>query len=231
MLINIPHLPVPIFFDAEKVESEISKIPYEFLDYVSGLSNGIDMDLYTDNWKSLALYSIDGSINSDPKEAWTGEFKRTELNTFCPYLYDLVDQFGGSLLARIEKVMPNGSVGWHSHVMEGKQPEWISVFQLPIIMPETSKYSVVSYMDYRGSDYKKKFKVYEQRYIPGQVYVLNSYHYHNAFNYGENPMLMIRIYADTRDPAVQEILQKSMDVYNGEFIQSYDEFANSIGVA
>ena len=231
MLINIPHLPVPIFFDAKRVEKEISRIPYEFSDYTSGLSNGIYINLFEENWKSLALYSINGSVISDPKESWTGEFKRTELSTYCPYIYDLVDNLGGSLLARIEKVMPNSSVGWHSHVMEGKQPEWITVFQIPVVMPETSKYSVVSYMDYRGSDYKKKFKVYEQAYTVGQVYVLNSYHYHNAFNYSEDQMIMVRVYADKRDQKIQKLLETSINNYTGEYIHTYEEYINSIGVA
>lgn len=228
MLNNIPHLPVPMFFDYEKMAQEVSQIPYEFPDYVSGLSNGINMELYKSNWKSLALYSIDGSVNSDPREPWTGEFKKTELN--CPYIYGVLDSIGCSLLARIEIIMPNASVGWHSHVMEGKQPEWISILQFPIIMPEDSKYSVVSYMDYRGSDYKKKFKVYEERYKPGQVYVLNSYHYHNAFNYSEKPMVMVRVYVDNRDPAIKYLLEKSIDYYNGEYIQTYEDYINSIGL-
>jgi len=231
MLVNIPHLPVDMFFDATRAEAEIARIPYEFSDYISGLSNGIDMNLVRNNWKTLALYSINGSVVADPKEPWTGEFKRTELSTYCPYIYDLVDNIGGSLLARIEKVMPNSSVGWHCHVMEGKQPEWITVFQIPVVMPETSKYSVVSYMDYRGSDYKKQFKVYEQTYKTGQMYILNSYHYHNAFNYSEDPMIMVRFYVDSRDLKVQKILQKAMDSYNGEYIQNYEEYVNSIGVA
>jgi hypothetical protein len=229
MLNNIPHLPVSVFFDADRIANEIADLKY--FDYRSGLSNDVNMELTGLDWKSVSLYSIDGTMQPDPKEQWEGEFIETELLESCPYTKEVIQQLGGGkLLARVEKVMPNSSVGWHSHVMEGKQPEWIVLFQLPIIMPENSKYSVVSYMDYRGSDYKKPFKVYEENYVPGQVYVLNSYHYHNAFNYGETSMIMVRIYADSRDPVVQEILQKSINIYSGNHIQSYEDYVSRIGL-
>jgi hypothetical protein len=229
---NIPHLPFPIFFNAHKIYEEITNLPHPLQPYYTGLRKDVPMDVFErqENWRSLALYSISGKIESHPEEPWTGDYKPTELKQHCPYLYEVLESVGaGKLLARIEAIQPNRSVGWHSHVTEGKQPEWISVWQLPIIMPEKSKYSVISYMDYRGSTYLEPFKVYEKHYNPGQVYALNSYHYHNAFNYdAKEPMLMIRFYVDLRDPLVSELTKDAINRYTGDHIETYQEYISKL---
>jgi hypothetical protein len=166
------------------------------------------------------LYSINGECKSDPKEAWTGEFKETDAIKKCPYLRELLLSFGaGNLLARIERINPSGSAGWHSHVLESKQPEWISVWQLPIQMPKNSKFSVLHYMDYRCSDFNKPIPVYEESYPVGRGYCFNSYHYHNAFNYGDSPMIMVRFYVDSRNPNIRNILESSINNYAGSYME------------
>lgn len=230
---NIAHLPLNIEFDHVKILEEINKLPYTLKKYRSALANGKVMNIHEkETWDSLALYSIDGQVESNPAEPWTGNFTRTEVAELCPYLNSVLQSVGGGkLLARIEFFNKGGSAGWHSHIMEAGQPEWISVWNLPILMPKDSKFSVISFMEYRGSDYNKPIKVYEQWYEPGKMYCLNSYHYHNAFNYSDDPMIMVRFYVDSREEKVKEILEKSMDSYTGEHIQTYEEYVNSIGVA
>lgn len=229
---NIPHLPLNIEFDHERILQEVNSLPHVLKKYRSALSNGKVMKIHDEErWDSLALYSIDGKVESNPAEPWTGDFIKTEVLELCPYLDSVLQSVGGgTLLARIEFFNKGGSAGWHSHIMEAGQPEWISVWNLPLVMPKDSKFSVLSFMEYRGSDYTKPVKVYEGWYEPGKMYCLNSYHYHNAFNYNDEPMIMIRFYVDIRDPKVHEILKIAMDSYNGERIQSYEEYVNSIGV-
>jgi len=228
---EIAHLPLGIEFDHNLILQEIEKLPYKLEKYRSALSNDRIMDIHDEErWDSIALYSIDGNVKSNPAEPWTGNFVKTDAIKLCPYLDSVLQSVGGGkLLARIEVFSKGGSAGWHSHVKEAGQPEWISVWNLPIMMPKESKYSVISYMDYRGSDYSKPIKVYEQWYKPGNLYCLNSYHYHNAFNYSEDPMLMIRFYVDTRDTLVQTILQQSIDTYKEELIPTYEEYISSLG--
>jgi hypothetical protein len=230
---NIAHLPLNIEFDHVKILEEINNLPYVAEKYRSALSNEKVMDIHEEeNWDSLAVYSIDGKVKSNPAEPWTGDFVKTEVAELCPYLDSVLQSVGGGkLLARIEFFNKGGSAGWHSHIMEAGQPEWISVWNLPIVMPKDSKFSVISFMDYRGSDYNKPIQVYEQWYEPGKMYCLNSYHYHNAFNYNDEPMVMVRFYVDIRNEKVKEILEKSMENYAGEYIQTYEEYVNSIGVA
>jgi len=217
-LSQIAHLPLPIEFDASKILSEIQGL--QFYPYNSW--EDIKAGCYIESsWDSIALYSINGESKSDPKEAWTGEFKETDAIKKCPYLRELLLSLGaGNLLARIERINPNGSAGWHSHVLESKQPEWISVWQLPIQMPENSKFSVLHYMDYRCSDFNKPIPVYEEYYPVGRGYCFNSYHYHNAFNYGDSPMIMVRFYVDSRNPNIRNILESSINNYDGSYMES-----------
>lgn len=227
---EIAHLPLGIEFNHNLILQEIENLPYKLEKYRSSLSFDETMQLdEIDGWSSIALYSIDGNVKSNPAESWTGDFVKTDAIKLCPYLNSVLESVGGGqLLARIETFPKGSSAGWHSHVKEAKQPEWISVWNLPLVMPKESKFSLITYMDYRGSDYNKPIKVFEQWYEPGKMYCLNSYHYHNAFNYSEEPMIMVRFYVDSRKPQIKAILESSINRYGGEYMQTYDEYCNTI---
>jgi hypothetical protein len=226
---EIAHLPLGIEFDHNLILQEIENLPYKLNKYRSSLSFDRTMQLDDlDKWDSIALYSIDGDIKSNPAEAWDGHFVKTNAIKLCPYLDSVLKSVGGGeLLARIEVFSKGGSAGWHSHAKEAGQPEWISVWNLPIVMPKGSKFSLITYMDYRGSDYNKPIKVFEERYEPGKMYCLNSYHYHNAFNYSDEPMIMIRFYVDSRKPQVRVILETSINNYTGEYMQTYEQYSHA----
>ena len=223
---RIPHLPLGIEFDANKILQELNTLPWGASSYRSALSNDKVMNIHdVSRWDSVALYSVDGKVESNPAEPWEGDFKATDAIKHCPYLDSVLKSVGaGNLLARVETFSKEGSAGWHSHILEARQPEWISIWQLPLSMPKECKYSVISYMDYRGSDYSEPIPVYEEWYEPGKMYCLNGYHYHNAFNYSDEPMIMIRFYVDKRVPVVQEILKKAIDQYDGSIIPTYEEY-------
>jgi hypothetical protein len=227
---RIPHLPLGIEFDANRILEEIQALPWNPVSYKSALSNDKVMEVHEHNcWDSIALYSIDGQVNSNPAEPWEGDFISTDAIKLCPYLDSVLKSVGGGkLLARVETFWNQGTAGWHSHILEARQPEWISIWQLPISMPNESKYSVISYMDYRGSDFLKPIPVYEEWYEPGKMYCLNGYHYHNAFNYSDEPMIMVRFYVDTRESKVQEILETAMANYTQAIIPTYEDYLASL---
>ena len=228
---RIPHLPLGLEFDAERVLEELRALPYDTFLYRSALSFDKVMKIHdVSRWESIALYSVDGKVESNPAEPWEGDFKATDAIKQCPYLDSVLKSVGGGkLLARVETFSKEGSAGWHSHILEARQPEWISIWQMPIVMPKESKYSVISFMDYRGSDFLKPIPVYEQWYEPGKMYCLNGYHYHNAFNYSDEPMIMIRFYVDTREVKVQNLLEQSIKAYKGELIPTYEGYISSLG--
>jgi len=111
--------------------------------------------------------------------------------------------------------MPNTIIGWHSHVLEFHQPDNILIAQLPISIPEGFKHSVVDYRKYRGSDFTLEPIVsYDSKYIPGTPYIFNSYHYHNVFNYSDEPALIIRFFVDIQDLDVNHAIKS----YSGDLI-------------
>lgn len=217
---NIPHLPLNITYDVNRLLQEFKDLPYPLMDYIPFKQSWYKNNQV--NWKSLSLSSIGGKILSNPEEPFNGYFEET-LKDYCPYTYEVIESVGGGrLLARYEEIV--NSAGWHSHQMQAKQPDNIAILQIPLLMPEDSKFSVVSYMDYRGSDFRKPFKVYEQRYEPGQMYILNSYHYHNAFNYSSDPMITIRVYIDLNDQNTKDMVEKAVNSYTGEVVESYENY-------
>ena len=214
---QIAHLHLNIEFDASRILEEIKSLQLSPYNSWEDIKAGSDIE---SSWDSIALYSISGEPISDPKEPWTGSFVATTALVQCPYLQEVLLSLGaGDMMARIERINPNGSAGWHSHVLESKQPDWISVWQLPIQMPDNSKFSVLHYMDYRCSDFSKPIPVYEESYQVGKVYCFNSHHYHNAFNYGDSSMIVVRFYVDSRDPKIKEILESSIDNYAGSYME------------
>jgi len=222
---QIAHLPLNIEFDAARVLSEIQGLQLTSYNSWEDIKAGTNIE---SSWDSIALYSISGDTQSNPKEPWTGKFKETDAIQKCPYLKEFLLSLGaGDLLARVERITPNGSAGWHSHALESKQPDWVSVWQLPIQIPQESKFSVINYMDYRCSDFNKPIPVYEETYKEGQVYCFNSHHYHNVFNYSDQPMIMVRFYVDSRNPQTKGILETSINKYTGEYMQSYEQYCNT----
>lgn len=217
---RIPHLELPLTFDANKILAEIKELPYPLMPYIAYANTGTET-----SWNSLALYSTDGSIFSNPKETWEGNFVESGLRDFMPYTYETLEKFkGGKLLARIEEILPHSTAGWHSHQLEAYQPDWLIVCQLPVVMPAKSKYSIVSYTEYRGSDFKESPRTFEKTYETGKVYVFNSYHYHNVFNHSDDSMIMIRFYLDLRDKDTYEMVKLATEQYDGELIETYTEF-------
>jgi hypothetical protein len=220
---TIPHLPLPFSFDAKRIEDEIRAMPFPLMSYNANIQKGYNHIL--EGWNNLSLYSYDGSIFCDTNEGdggnalleRFGKFQKTGLIEYLPYTYEVLESFGaGKSLCRIEEVMPNTVIGWHSHVLEFHQPENILIVQLPICIPEGFKNSVVDYRDYRGSDFTVKPIVsYDSKYIPGIPYIFNSYHYHNVFNYSQKPALMIRFFVDIND---LDLIDQAIKCYSGDLL-------------
>ena len=219
---TIPHLPLSFVFDAKRMEDEIRAMPFPLMSYNANIQKGYNHN--PEGWNNLSLYSYDGSIFCDTNEGDGGDallerfgkFQKTGLSEYLPYTYEVLELLGaGKSLCRIEEVMPNTIIGWHSHVLEFHQPENILIVQLPISIPDGFKNSVVDYRKYRGSDFSlEPLFSYDSRYIPGTPYIFNSYHYHNVFNYSDKPALMIRFFIDVEDLDIKSAIK----LYSGDLI-------------
>jgi hypothetical protein len=217
-----PHLPLLFEYDYKRIEEEIRAMPYPLMQY-SPTSQ--EKHNYYSGWNSLALYSLSGDIFCDPLESSGrgdlkhnyGKYIKTGLSEYLPYTYEVLHLLGGGkCLARIEEVEPNVTIGWHSHSLEFDQPESLLIVQLPINIPSDFKYSVIDYAQYRTSDFtKNSLRSYDSKYILGTPYIFNSYHYHNVFNYGETPALMIRFFVDIDD---LNLIEPAINCYSGDLI-------------
>ena len=220
---TIPHLPLLFSFDAKRIENEIRAMPFPLMSYNANIQKGYNHS--PDGWNNLSLYSYDGSMFCDTNEGdggnalleRFGKFQKTGLTEYLPYTYEVLEALGaGKSLCRIEEVMPSTIIGWHSHVLEFHQPENILIVQLPICIPEGFKHSVVNYRQYRGSDFNiKPIVSYDSKYIEGVPYIFNSYHYHNVFNHGSTPALMIRFFVDIDD---LNLIEPAINCYSGDLI-------------
>jgi hypothetical protein len=218
---SIPHLPLLFEYDYKRIEEEIRAMPYPLMQY-SPTSQ--EKHNYYSGWNSLALYSVTGDIFCDPLESSSrgelknnyGKYIKTGLSEYLPYTYEVLHSLGGGkCLARIEEVEPNVTIGWHSHSLEFDQPESLLIVQLPISIPTDFKYSVIDYAQYRTSDFTKtSIRSYDSKYVLGTPYIFNSYHYHNVFNYGETPALMIRFFVDIEDLDIKTAIES----YSGDLI-------------
>ena len=220
---SIPHLPLPFNFDYKRMEEEIRAMPYPLIHYTANIQTNYKHKM--DGWNNLALYSYDGSIFCDVMEGdggpelterW-GKFQKTGLSEYLPYTYEILHKLGGGKsMARIEEVLPNTLIGWHSHGFEFHQPENVLIVQLPICVPEGFKYSVVNYKEYRSLDFSKYILIpNESAYTPGVPTVFNTYHYHNVFNNSKEPALMVRFFVDLNDPETQILIKSAIDQYTG----------------
>lgn len=219
---SIPHLPLLFKYDYKKIENEIRGLPYPLMQY-SPTSQ--EKHNYYSGWNSLALYSLSGDIFCDPLESSGrgdlkqnyGKYIKTGLSEYMPYTYEVLHLLGGGkCLARIEEVCPNVTIGWHSHSLEFDQPESLLVAQLPISAPLGLKYSVIDYKEYRTADFAKtSIQLYDSFYSPGTPYIFNSYHYHNVFNHGSTPALMIRFFVNIDD---LDLIEPAINSYSGDLI-------------
>jgi hypothetical protein len=221
---TIPHLPLPFSFDAKRIEDEIRAMPFPLMSYNANIQKGYNHS--PEGWNNLSLYSYDGSIFCDTNEGdggdalveRFGDFKATGLTEYLPYTYQILEQLGaGKSLCRIEEVMPNTIIGWHSHVLEFHQPENILIVQLPINIPEGFKYSVIDYKEYKGNDFSNQpITQYDYKYTNGSPAIFNSYHYHNVFNYSSKAALLIRFFVKLED--ISDIIGSAIDCYSGDLI-------------
>lgn len=223
---RIPHLPLKFSYDAERILQEIKDCPFPLMPYEATMQENHG---HTSGWNNLSLYSHDGEIFCDRMEGagegalekiW-GDFKRTGLDEYLPYTYEVVDSLGaGRALCRIEEIYPMSVMGWHNHVFELFHPETHMIIQVPVTVPEGFKYSVISNKQYRKTDFSKDLPTsYECAYTPGTPAVFNAYHYHNVFNYNKTESrITIRFFADLRDDSVFDMIQEAVDAYDGAYI-------------
>jgi hypothetical protein len=215
-LYAIPHLDLGLQFDAGRLLQEYKALGDVMQPYKSKYAP-VD-EVYKRSWHGVSLYSPDGSLHNDLSEGETAvRCKKTELADRCPYMMEIIsNMYAEDCRSRIMQILPNGQLAWHSHVFDNNQPLYSLTVHVPIVMPETFRYSVINIEDYRFGDIDKTpLKVYNSKYAVGHAMLFNSMHVHNVFN--DDPSLTrtsLMIYLDLRLPKVRDLIEYAVWRHN-----------------
>jgi len=221
ILRDIPWLPIDIDIDIVKLQQEYKFVceNYRFEDRQPHVGRSLrpGKNCHADAWSGISLISSDGSLYNDLRD-WFGKgnnYLPTELKNYCEYFYELIDLFfARNSRCRIMRISPQSSLVFHSHVLDHGQPETNLTIQIPIEMPENFEYCVVNEKDFTKD---KTFalpssfeNIHRGKLDVGKAYYLNSYHYHNVFNYSDTYRATIMLYCDLRDENVKQLIKKSL---------------------
>ena len=217
ILRDIPWLPIDIDIDIVKLQQEYKFVceNYEFQEYTA--THEVVREKYAKAWSGISLISSDGSLYNDLRD-WFGKgnnYLPTELKNYCEYFYELIDLFfARNSRCRIMRISPQSSLVFHSHVLDHGQPETNLTIQIPIEMPENFEYCVVNEKDFTKD---KTFalpssfeNIHRGKLDVGKSYYLNSYQYHNVYNYSDTYRASIMLYCDLRDENVKQLIKKSL---------------------
>jgi hypothetical protein len=149
-----------------------------------------------------------------------GVHKPTDVGELTPniinYLYSITSIPERTRLLRL---MPRGSTGWHSHyVLEksgfkdlGDVKVVNPVIQIPLRTNDRCGMSVARDNPREVKNAKQTI----QHYRVGEVWLFNSYHFHDAHNIGSTPRDHIMMYASLDDDKLFETVKKAVNDYNG----------------
>jgi hypothetical protein len=220
---TIPHLDLGIWFDPNLLLEEYQTLldKFEFQGYNSTIP---EMKKYYENrWTGISLNSEDGELytelmvrdeNNDCKV-----FHQTEALKACSYLQHILTVTGGyKYRARILRLAPKSTIGWHCHALEYQKFENMLIVQIPIVMPENFKYSVMNIYDYKFSDFTTFPRIVSKRYPVGSAHIFNSYHYHNIFNHDDETRVTLEFHINIEDKKCYDIVKAAVDKHDGPFI-------------
>lgn len=215
-LYAIPHLDLGITFDANKLLKEYDALADVMQPYRSKYAP-VD-EIYKRSWYGVSLFSPDGSLHGDLTEGETAvRCKRTPILDKCPYMEEVIKfLYADECRSRIMQIKPHGQLAWHSHVFDNNQPLYSLTVHVPIVMPETFRYSVINIEEYRFGDIDKNpLKVYNSKYDVGRAMLFNSIHVHNVFNDDDSTTrTSLMIYLDLRLPKVRELIEYAIWRHN-----------------
>ena len=219
----------------------------DFYPYISGNTDPKIVEHMAKNWHAFLLidtcksgrHNIDyitTTNNYDRLEYHTDSngdyiYKPTDVGQMLPdtlsYLYNIAES---PEKTRMSKIMPEGgNATWHSHKLladSGDKRFSISdrdnlangiitpVIQIPLITNKDVWMGVCEKYPYKEADVKK----YWQHYYPGEVWLFNSYYFHNAVNNGKNPRIHIMMYVPLTDSKMFNAIKQAADEYTGPLL-------------
>lgn len=244
----IPHLNITKYLPEVPLRSLIKDLfifdDSDFYPYITSLDNEKIAEHMANNWKGMCIidscksgkHNIDylcGDTNFEKLEFVFDEegnplYQPTDVGQLVPniidYLYLIADAPGKT---RISRMVPNGgNPTWHSHrLLANKGDDKFTskellkyVLHVPLISNYRSIMGVAPKMPVDNPNVRK----YWQKYTPGEVWIFNSYWYHNAFNMGENHRDHVMVYVNVDDKKLMPVLEKAVSEYTGPLIEEIE---------
>ena len=218
-VLAVPHLDLGLRFDVERMLEEVARIDH-FAPYQS---KGGSREHYARNWSGACLTSKDGDPWSDMTEHDVGSvasWQPTVLAELCPYLNGIAQQLHGTDRARVMRIAPSGSLHWHSHHQQHRQPRNLLTTHVPIVVPSEFRWMVMGtdiYRTWRAEGFPRPTPVtHNARYEPGRATIFNSYHWHNVINADEGTYrVSLMLYLNLNEPVVEDLVRSALDTYDG----------------
>ena len=228
-ILAIPHLPVDIDFDLERVRAEAHAVPTDHPHLLHPDKNLPDW--YLQNHKRsfrgrcLVDYRPDGEISGmsdapyhlfDESDAQFDEQGRqrffiTAAGTRMPYTLQSLRRISPYInRTRLIRTPPGGGIHWHTHhngLYEISYPR-LCIFNMPLAGNSRCVHRV---RDYR----EPAAKSHRSRYEPGRVYLFNSWHEHDFWNQGDSDRLVVIPYFNFGDRELLQFLCEQASRYTG----------------
>jgi hypothetical protein len=132
------------------------------------------------------------------------------------YLYTIIKK---PQRTRLLKILPNGEAGWHSHYELAKSGvstiDGVNVLTPVIHIPLLTNPAVHMAVSTTNPRFDDTARSHKQHYAAGEIWLFNSYHFHNVYNKGTTDRDHIMMYVELDDEFMFPILEKAIQEYNG----------------
>lgn len=213
----------------------------DFYPYITGFESEQAREHMANNWKGMCIIdaSVSGRHNIDYLCTENNfndlEFRfdrqgnpiyaPTDVGELVPsitnFLYQIAAAPGKTRISRM--VSNGGNPSWHSHRLLANRGDekFVSkdllkyVLHIPLITNHKTAFGIATKNPMTNPDIKR----YWQKYQAGEVWIFNSYWYHNAFNMGEYHRDHIMMYVNTDDEKLIPVIEKAVEEYSGPYIE------------
>jgi hypothetical protein len=234
---HIPHLNLTPYLPKVPLQEMLQELSQfvddDFQPYTNGMVRSEYLSKMQSMWHGLCLieyckegkHHIDYQTTTDHNLTFHSDNQclPTDIGSMMPttisYLQTIADAPNRT---RLLKLYPTGDASWHSHYKLAKSGltsidgECVvnPVIQIPLVTND----KVNMLVSKENPVINRNCKRYSKYYSPGEVWVFNSYHYHNTVNHGNTARDHIMMYAQLDDKKLFPILEQAVREYHGEII-------------
>ena len=242
---QVPHLNLTKFVKPVPLSDLVNELDQfnnsDYYPYITGNSNKALADYMANNWHGFCIidackegrHNIDYMTTENNFDKLTFQFddkgnkvyQPTDVGQLMPktidYLYSINDAPGKTRISRIKA--QGGNATWHSHrlLADGGDRRFTSgkdyitpVLHIPLKTNNKVHFGVSANNPAKTKDHK----VFWQQYQIGEVWLFNSYYYHNVYNMGETDRDHIMMYTPLEDINYLNILELALKDYSGPVI-------------